>query len=224
MALREKYSEIRSLGADLVAISPQLQRFNQELSKERKLPFLVLGDLRNEIPRKYNVAFTLPDSMKWVYSDIAVTVLEKAFIDQMTGFKKRFEWFLENRRDPAQHITWTDADCSSDRRLWLLAIPSRDRRVRVLRHMLDESEFLSPCSLRPLSKFHARPLMSSRQTARSFASPMRPSRITPPCSAVTPTGATCFYLTSSSMGKPAGGWARATKPGGRRWSHDELKV
>ncbi len=70
MALREKYSEIRALGADLVAISPQLERFNQELSKERKLPFSVLGDLGNEVAKKYNVAFTLPDSMKWVYSDI----------------------------------------------------------------------------------------------------------------------------------------------------------
>jgi peroxiredoxin len=70
VALREKYSEIRALGADLVAISPQLERFNQELSKERKLPFSVLGDLGNEVAKKYNVAFTLPDSMKWVYSDI----------------------------------------------------------------------------------------------------------------------------------------------------------
>ncbi len=87
---------------------------------------------------------------------IAVTVLEKAFIDQMPGFKKRFEWFLENRRDLAQHITWTDADCSSGRRLWLLAIPSKERLVRVLRYMLDESEFLSPYGLRSLSKFHAR--------------------------------------------------------------------
>jgi len=70
VALREKYSEIRALGGDLVAISPQLQRFNQELAKERKLPFPVLGDLRNEVAKKYNVAFTMPVSMKWVYSEI----------------------------------------------------------------------------------------------------------------------------------------------------------
>ena len=54
----------------MVAISPQLQRFNQELVKERKVPFPVLGDLQNEVSRKYHVAFTLPDSMKWVYSEI----------------------------------------------------------------------------------------------------------------------------------------------------------
>jgi hypothetical protein len=37
VALREKYSDIRALGADLVAISPQLQRFNQELAKDGKI-------------------------------------------------------------------------------------------------------------------------------------------------------------------------------------------
>lgn len=36
----------------------------------------------------------------------------------------------------------------------LLAIPSRDRLVRVLRYMLDEDEFLSPYGIRSLSKVH----------------------------------------------------------------------
>ncbi len=37
----------------------------------------------------------------------------------------------------------------------LLAIPSRERLVRLLRRMLDESEFLSPYGVRSLSKVHA---------------------------------------------------------------------
>jgi hypothetical protein len=86
---------------------------------------------------------------------IAVTALEKEAIDRMPGFKKRFEWFLENRRDLARHITWTDADCCSGHQHWLLAIPSKERLIRVLRYMLDESEFLSPYGIRSLSKFHA---------------------------------------------------------------------
>ena len=36
----------------------------------------------------------------------------------------------------------------------LLAIPSRDRLVRVLRYMLDEKEFLSPYGIRSLSAYH----------------------------------------------------------------------
>jgi len=54
----------------LVAISPQLEHFNQELVKERKLPFEVLSDRGNQVAQKYRVAFTLPDSMRWVYSEI----------------------------------------------------------------------------------------------------------------------------------------------------------
>ena len=36
----------------------------------------------------------------------------------------------------------------------LLAIPSRERLERVLRYLLDESEFLSPHGIRALSRFH----------------------------------------------------------------------
>jgi peroxiredoxin len=53
-----------------VAISPQLEHFNQELVKERKLTFEVLSDQANQVAQKYRVAFALPDSMRWVYSEI----------------------------------------------------------------------------------------------------------------------------------------------------------
>jgi hypothetical protein len=36
----------------------------------------------------------------------------------------------------------------------LLAIPSRERLIRVLRYVLDENEFLSPYGVRALSRFH----------------------------------------------------------------------
>ncbi|MCU0604055.1 MAG: hypothetical protein MUC33_15495 [Desulfobacterales bacterium] len=87
---------------------------------------------------------------------IAVSALDKDAIERIPGFKKRFEWFLANRRELARHITWTDADCRSGHRHWLLAIPSRERLIRVLRCMLDEDEFLSPYGIRSLSRFHDR--------------------------------------------------------------------
>jgi peroxiredoxin len=68
--LRQKYAEIQALGASLVAVSPQLEHYNRELVKERKLPFEVLSDSGNQVAEKYRVAFTLPDSMRWVYSEI----------------------------------------------------------------------------------------------------------------------------------------------------------
>jgi hypothetical protein len=86
---------------------------------------------------------------------IAVTVLEQHTLEELPGFKKRFDWFLANRRDLARHISWTDADCCPGHHRWLLAIPSRERLTRVLATMLDENEFLSPYGIRSLSKAHA---------------------------------------------------------------------
>ncbi len=86
---------------------------------------------------------------------IAVTVLEQDKIDRLPGFKKRFEWFIANRPDLARHISWTRADCCSGQNRWLLAVPSKERLLRVLRYLLDESEFLSPYGIRSLSRFHA---------------------------------------------------------------------
>jgi hypothetical protein len=84
----------------------------------------------------------------------AVEVLDDHVIERLPGFKKRLQWFLDNRQDLAQHITYMCAEgaCRAGRRL--LAIPSRERLERVLRYMLDENEFLSPFGIRSLSRFH----------------------------------------------------------------------
>ncbi|MFZ5892968.1 MAG: MGH1-like glycoside hydrolase domain-containing protein [Myxococcota bacterium] len=84
---------------------------------------------------------------------IAVEVLEERSIDKLPGFRKRMNWFLENRRDLARHIAYDElSGCSHGHRL--LAVPSRERLVRVLGYLLDESEFLSPHGLRSLSRVH----------------------------------------------------------------------
>jgi len=53
-----------------VAISPQTQIHNQELVKERRLPFAVLSDSGNRVAHQFKVAFKLPDSMRRVYRDV----------------------------------------------------------------------------------------------------------------------------------------------------------
>jgi hypothetical protein len=85
---------------------------------------------------------------------IAVEVLEQETIDRLPGFRKRLDWFLKNRSDLADRISYfmEGGDHGSGHRL--LAIPSRDRLVRVLRYMLDENEFLSPHGIRSVSKVH----------------------------------------------------------------------
>jgi hypothetical protein len=84
----------------------------------------------------------------------AVFVIEQEDINRLSGFSKRMNWFIENRRDLARHISYLEGHEESGGRR-LLAIPSRDRLVRVLRYLLDENEFLSPHGIRSLSKVHA---------------------------------------------------------------------
>src|SRR5207248_3562276 len=84
---------------------------------------------------------------------IAVEVLEQAVIAKLPGFQKRMRWFLENRRDLANQISYMQPQNGPEGRL-LLAIPSRERLERVLHYMLNESEFLSPYGIRSVSRYH----------------------------------------------------------------------
>jgi hypothetical protein len=85
---------------------------------------------------------------------LAVEPLEQRTIDALPGFKKRLEWFLENRRDLASQISYMAAEDGHGAHR-LLAIPTRARLESALRYLLDESEFLSPHGIRSLSRVHA---------------------------------------------------------------------
>jgi hypothetical protein len=82
---------------------------------------------------------------------IAVEVLDSEQIDKLPGFKKRLRWFLENRKDLAKQLSFMEK--GRDVRM-LLALPTRERLVRVLHYLLDENEFLSPFGLRSISRVH----------------------------------------------------------------------
>src|SRR5205085_1580434 len=85
----------------------------------------------------------------------AVEILDAELIERLPGFSKRMNWFLENRKDLARHISYMEA-CHDGKqtRQRLLAMPSRERLTRVLRYLLDENEFLSPYGVRSLSRTH----------------------------------------------------------------------
>jgi hypothetical protein len=57
----------------------------------------------------------------------------------------------------------------------LLAIPSRERLIRVLRYVLDENEFLSPHGLRSLSRIHKEQPYSLRIDGEEFTAEYEPA-------------------------------------------------
>ncbi|HUQ72079.1 MAG TPA: glucosidase, partial [Planctomycetaceae bacterium] len=87
----------------------------------------------------------------------AVAALEDELLHKLTGFCKRMNWFLQHRQDLARQISYLEHEQADGTRQTrrLLAIPSRERLERVLRYVLDESEFLSPYGIRALSRVHA---------------------------------------------------------------------
>lgn len=85
---------------------------------------------------------------------LAVETLESDLVDGMPDFKRRMNWFFDNRlylRDSGD-VACIETKGKHARRL--LTIVSRERLVRALKPMLDENEFLSAFGIRSVSKFH----------------------------------------------------------------------
>ncbi|HEX3102035.1 MAG TPA: hypothetical protein VHQ01_09600, partial [Pyrinomonadaceae bacterium] len=82
----------------------------------------------------------------------AVATIESDTLDALPNFKRRMQWFVDNRPDLTSYINCARRPGMSERRL--LAIAYRERLERVLKVMLDENEFLSPHGIRALSRYH----------------------------------------------------------------------
>jgi hypothetical protein len=82
----------------------------------------------------------------------AVEVLDQELFDAMPEFTERLQWFLRHRPDLANLISrWTEKG-KGERHL--LSLLRGHRMKRLLKRMLDETEFLSPYGIRALSKVY----------------------------------------------------------------------
>jgi len=81
----------------------------------------------------------------------AVETLDPAVVDSLPGFKRRMQWFIENRPELSEHIETQSTDDGPRR---FLSLVNRHRLKRVLHYMLDENEFLSPYGIRAISRYH----------------------------------------------------------------------
>jgi hypothetical protein len=81
-----------------------------------------------------------------------VETLEPEVLNQMPDFKRRLEWFIDNRPDLTENVACMRTQGSGERRL--LSIANQDMLRSILKFMLDEREFLSPYGVRALSQIH----------------------------------------------------------------------
>ncbi len=83
---------------------------------------------------------------------LAVETLEPDVVAKLPGFKRRMEWFIQNRPEFREHMEAMAQPGGGERRL--LSIVTQEELPRVLRLMLDEREFLSPYGIRAVSQHH----------------------------------------------------------------------
>jgi peroxiredoxin len=66
-ALQEALSAITERGAQLIAISPQLQHNSLKSERENKVTFRILSDPGNEVAARFGLRFKLPDYLIELY-------------------------------------------------------------------------------------------------------------------------------------------------------------
>lgn len=73
-ALREIHSEVRSLGVQIVVLTPELERYTRALHKKLSLPFDILTDLHLKVAEQFRLVFTLPDYLRDLYKSFGSTL------------------------------------------------------------------------------------------------------------------------------------------------------
>jgi peroxiredoxin len=73
-ALQEIHSEVRALGAQIVVITPELQRYTRALHKKLNLTFYILTDLHLKLAEQFRPVFALPNYLRDLYKSFGSTL------------------------------------------------------------------------------------------------------------------------------------------------------
>ena len=73
-ALQEIDSEVRALGAQIVALTPELERYTRNVHTKLNLPFDILTDLHLKTADQFRVVFVLPDYLRDLYKSFGSTL------------------------------------------------------------------------------------------------------------------------------------------------------
>lgn len=82
----------------------------------------------------------------------AVETIEPDLLARMPDFDRRMQWFIRHRPHLAGNMASITLEGVGKRRLF--ALLTRDRLVKVLKRLLDETEFLSDYGIRSISRIH----------------------------------------------------------------------
>jgi len=73
-ALQAIDSEVRALGAQIVVLTPGLERYTRALHKKLNLTFDILTDLHLKTAEEFRLVFTLPDYLRELYKSFGSTL------------------------------------------------------------------------------------------------------------------------------------------------------
>ena len=106
-ALQGIYSDVKALGAEIVVLAPELERYTRNLHKKLSLAFDILTDLHLKTAEEFRIVYVLPDYLRELY---------KSFGNALDRFHDEPEFRLPL---PARYVTDTQgiiraADVNAD--------------------------------------------------------------------------------------------------------------
>src|SRR5258708_7800386 len=121
-ALQEIDSQVRALGAQIVALTPELERYTRNVHKKLNVTFDMLTDLHLKTAEQFRLVFVLPDYLRDLY---------KSFGNALDRFHEESEYRLPM---PARYVIDREgiiraADVNADYTIR----PESSETVRVLR-------------------------------------------------------------------------------------------
>ncbi|HXC48482.1 MAG TPA: redoxin domain-containing protein [Candidatus Sulfotelmatobacter sp.] len=73
-ALQQINAEVKALGAQIVVLTPELERYTRNLHKKLNLAFDMLTDLHLKVAEEFRLVFTLPDYLRELYKSFGSTL------------------------------------------------------------------------------------------------------------------------------------------------------
>jgi peroxiredoxin len=83
-ALQAIDSEVRELGARIVTLTPEFERYTRDVHKKLNLTFDILTDLHLNTAEQFGLMFVLPDYLRDLYRSVGITL--DRFHDE-TGYR-----------------------------------------------------------------------------------------------------------------------------------------